>query len=95
LMVASGINLHGPQQKGKGEDIRVADIMSASTAGTADDGTPLSVSPSDKLEEILYLFSHYGYERLPVTEGDKTLGTIERASVLKALFPEDQARQAD
>ena len=47
---------------------------------------PVSVSPYDSLEDILFLFSRHKFTWLPVTYHDKLMGIILQSDVLQALF---------
>jgi CIC family chloride channel protein len=51
---------------------------------------PVSVSPYDSLEEILFLFSRYKFTWLPVCELDVLKGVITQSDVVQALFSELQ-----
>ena len=45
---------------------------------------PVTVKPTDSLSHVLYLLNRYQLSRLPVTEGDKLVGIITRADIIRA-----------
>jgi len=57
----------------------VADVMTKN---------PVSVSPYDSLEEILFLFTRYKFAWLPVCDRNELQGIITQSGVVEALFPE-------
>ena len=45
---------------------------------------PVTVSPTDPLTQVLYLLNRFKVSRLPVTEGQKLVGIITRADIIRA-----------
>ena len=45
---------------------------------------PVTVSPNDPLTHVLYLLNRFKLSRLPVTEGQKLVGIITRADIIRA-----------
>jgi CIC family chloride channel protein len=45
---------------------------------------PVTVSPTDPLNHVLYLLNRFKLSRLPVTEGQKLVGIITRADIIRA-----------
>ena len=45
---------------------------------------PVTVSPLDPLTHVLYLLNRFKLSRLPVTEGQKLVGIITRADIIRA-----------
>ena len=45
---------------------------------------PITVSPEDRLTQVLYLLSYYKLSRLPVIDRDKLVGIITRSDILRA-----------
>jgi CIC family chloride channel protein len=45
---------------------------------------PVTVRPSDLLTHVLYLLNRFNLSRLPVTEGQKLVGIITRADIIRA-----------
>lgn len=45
---------------------------------------PVTVRPNHSLADVLYLLNRYQISRLPVTEGQKLLGIITRADIIRA-----------
>ena len=45
---------------------------------------PLTVTPTHKLSNVLYLLDRYQVSRLPVVEGHKLIGIITRADIIRA-----------
>jgi chloride channel protein, CIC family len=45
---------------------------------------PITVSPSDRLSQVLYLLNRFNLSRLPVTETHKLVGIITRADIIRA-----------
>jgi chloride channel protein, CIC family len=45
---------------------------------------PITVKPTSKLSNVLYLLDRYQIGRLPVVEGHKLLGIISRADIIRA-----------
>jgi CIC family chloride channel protein len=45
---------------------------------------PVTVSPDDPLTHVLYLLNRFKLSRLPVTEGQKLVGIITRADIIRA-----------
>lgn len=45
---------------------------------------PLTVTPTDTLQEVLYLLTRYRVSRLPVTEGRRLVGIITRSDIIRA-----------
>ncbi|WP_088890949.1 chloride channel protein [Leptolyngbya ohadii] len=62
---------HTPQ----GQPASLADIMTTQ---------PVTVSPTDRLTHVLFLLNRYKLSRLPVTEGQKLVGIITRADIIRA-----------
>ncbi|AFY64808.1 chloride channel protein [Geitlerinema sp. PCC 7407] len=44
---------------------------------------PVTVSPDDTLNQVLYLLNRYKLSRLPVTEGRRLVGIITRADIIR------------
>jgi CIC family chloride channel protein len=57
------------------QDIRLKDIMTPQ---------PVTVHPNDPLTQVLYLLNRFKLSRLPVTEGQKLVGIITRADIIRA-----------
>ncbi|NJL36556.1 MAG: CBS domain-containing protein [Leptolyngbyaceae cyanobacterium SM1_4_3] len=57
------------------QEATLADIMTPQ---------PVSVSPTDPLTHVLYLLNRFKLSRLPVTEGQKLVGIITRADIIRA-----------
>jgi chloride channel protein, CIC family len=57
------------------DEITLADIMTPQ---------PVTVSPRDPLTQVLYLLNRFKLSRLPVTEGQKLVGIITRADIIRA-----------
>lgn len=55
--------------------ITLADIMTPQ---------PVTVHPQDPLTHVLYLLNRFNLSRLPVTEGQKLVGIITRADIIRA-----------
>ncbi|MFM7425664.1 MAG: chloride channel protein [Elainella sp.] len=55
--------------------ITLADIMTPQ---------PVTVHPHDPLTHVLYLLNRFNLSRLPVTEGQKLVGIITRADIIRA-----------
>lgn len=45
---------------------------------------PVTVSPNDPLNHVLYLLNRFNLSRLPVTESSKLVGIITRADIIRA-----------
>lgn len=45
---------------------------------------PVTVNPRDPLSHVLFLLNHFKLSRLPVTEGQKLVGIITRADIIRA-----------
>ncbi|MFM7405796.1 MAG: chloride channel protein [Cuspidothrix sp.] len=45
---------------------------------------PVTVSPGDRLSHVLYLLDRYQISRLPVVDGQKLIGIITRADIIRA-----------
>jgi CIC family chloride channel protein len=60
--------------------------VAATEATLADIMTPqpVTVSPADPLTQVLYLLNRFNLSRLPVTEGQKLVGIITRADIIRA-----------
>jgi chloride channel protein, CIC family len=56
-------------------EIILADIMTPQ---------PVTVNPHDPLTQVLYLLNRFKLSRLPVTEGQKLVGIITRADIIRA-----------
>jgi chloride channel protein, CIC family len=56
-------------------EITLADIMTPQ---------PVTVHPRDPLTQVLYLLNRFKLSRLPVTEGQKLVGIITRADIIRA-----------
>jgi len=56
-------------------EITLADIMTPQ---------PVTVNPHDPLTQVLYLLNRFKLSRLPVTEGQKLVGIITRADIIRA-----------
>jgi chloride channel protein, CIC family len=59
----------------KDGEITLADIMTPQ---------PVTVNPRDPLTQVLYLLNRFKLSRLPVTEGQKLVGIITRADIIRA-----------
>ncbi len=57
------------------ERITLADVMTPK---------PVTVNPSDPLNQVLYLLNRFNLSRLPVTEATKLVGIITRADIIRA-----------
>jgi chloride channel protein, CIC family len=57
---------------------------SANTVGEIMTNQPLTVSPQDKLADVLYLLNRYNLSRLPVKDGRKLVGIITRSDIIRA-----------
>ncbi len=58
-----------------GAGVTLADIMTPQ---------PVTVHPHDPLTHVLYLLNRFNLSRLPVTEGQKLVGIITRADIIRA-----------
>lgn len=55
---------------------------------------PLSISPQDSAEEILFLFARYQYEWLPVTDQSNNLiGVVWKKDLVESVFVEQQEQE--
>jgi CIC family chloride channel protein len=68
------------------EDMTVASVMT---------GNPVSVSPLDSLEDILFLFTRDKYAWLPVCDREIFLGIIHQSDVVESLFSEISSEKKD
>ncbi|MGF1512453.1 MAG: chloride channel protein [Elainellaceae cyanobacterium] len=59
----------------KASQLRLADIMTPQ---------PVTVRPADHLSHILYLLNRFKISRLPVTDGQRLVGIITRADIIRA-----------
>ncbi len=59
----------------KDGEITLADIMTPQ---------PVTVNPRDSLTQVLYLLNRFKLSRLPVIEGQKLVGIITRADIIRA-----------
>ncbi|MBW4516891.1 MAG: chloride channel protein [Timaviella obliquedivisa GSE-PSE-MK23-08B] len=59
----------------KDGEITLADIMTPQ---------PVTVNSQDQLTQVLYLLNRFKLSRLPVTEGQKLVGIITRADIIRA-----------
>lgn len=59
----------------KDGEITLADIMTPQ---------PVTVHPQDPLTQVLYLLNRFKLSRLPVTDGQKLVGIITRADIIRA-----------
>jgi CIC family chloride channel protein len=66
--------------------------QTAITTGDCMLRNPVSVSPYDKLDDILLLFSRYGFQWLPVTEDQRLIGVITRQAALDHAFGSSAAK---
>lgn len=57
------------------DEITLGDIMTPQ---------PVTVAPTDPLTHVLYLLNRFKLSRLPVTEGQKLVGIITRADIIRA-----------
>jgi chloride channel protein, CIC family len=57
------------------QEITLADIMTPQ---------PVTVHPRDPLTQVLYLLNRFKLSRLPVTDGQKLVGIITRADIIRA-----------
>jgi chloride channel protein, CIC family len=57
------------------EEVYLRDIMTPQ---------PVTVNPRDPLTHVLYLLNRFKLSRLPVTEGQKLVGIITRADIIRA-----------
>jgi CIC family chloride channel protein len=61
--------------QGRDQPLRLADIMTPN---------PVTVSPEASLDRVLHLLNRLKLSRLPVTEGNKLVGIITRADIIRA-----------
>lgn len=74
--IVTQTDLADPARRAKAHgDATLADIMTP---------RPVTVSPTDPLTHVLYLLNRYKLSRLPVTEGQKLVGIITRADIIRA-----------
>ncbi|MGB3613455.1 MAG: chloride channel protein [Elainellaceae cyanobacterium] len=59
----------------KASQLRLTDVMTPQ---------PVTVRPTDHLSHILYLLNRFKISRLPVTEGQRLVGIITRADIIRA-----------
>ncbi|WP_026103050.1 chloride channel protein [Pseudanabaena sp. PCC 6802] len=59
-------------------------LSSAKTVGEIMTAQPITVTPQDKLADVLYLLNRYNLSRLPVTNGRKLVGIITRSDIIRA-----------
>ena len=69
---------------------RGVDLLSASVRDVCDPDV-MTVSPEMPLDEALHLMAESGLERLPVTEGGRLLGILQRETVARRLAEEEPA----
>ncbi|MEO0408512.1 MAG: chloride channel protein, partial [Cyanobacteria bacterium P01_A01_bin.135] len=68
----------GPRKRSKrvkASQLRLADVMTSQ---------PVTVRPMDHLSHVLYLLNRFKISRLPVTEGQRLVGIITRADIIRA-----------
>lgn len=46
----------------------------------------ISVSPKDKIRDVIQLFSKYGFSQIPVVQDGKAVGSIKESKVMKNIF---------
>lgn len=46
----------------------------------------ISVSPKDKIRDVIQLFSKYGFSQIPVIQDGKAVGSIKESKVMKNIF---------
>lgn len=46
----------------------------------------ISVSPKDKISDVIQLFSKYGFSQIPVIQDGKAVGSIKESKVMKNIF---------
>lgn len=63
------------RQLSQEEETRLKDIMTPN---------PVAVNPTDPLNHVLYLLNRYKLSRLPVIDGQKLVGIITRADIIRA-----------
>jgi CIC family chloride channel protein len=59
-------------------------LSSVASVGEIMTAQPLTVTPHDKLADVLYLLNRYNLSRLPVTDGRKLVGIITRSDIIRA-----------
>ncbi|MGF1537958.1 MAG: chloride channel protein [Elainellaceae cyanobacterium] len=59
----------------KASQLRLADVMTPQ---------PVTVRPTDPLSHVLYVLNRFKISRLPVTEGQRLVGIITRADIIRA-----------
>ena len=73
IVTQSDLGEVSPQ--GRDQPLRLADIMTPN---------PVTVSPEASLDRVLHLLNRLKLSRLPVTEGNKLVGIITRADIIRA-----------
>lgn len=74
-----------PSDQDNGSDVTIDSIMVT---------PPLSISPQDSAEEILFLFARYQFSWLPVTDDSNNLiGIVWKSDLVKSVFVEQQEQQ--
>jgi len=71
-----------------GHALQIPDLSEKTTVADVMTKNPVSVSPYDSLEEILFLFTRYKFAWLPVCDHDEFKGIITQSDVVEALFSE-------
>ncbi len=79
IITRDAVELSRKHNESSHSDMPVKALMSAK---------PVTVSPYDTLEEILFLFTRYQYQWLSVADDGKFMGTVTREAVLSRLFPQ-------
>ncbi|MEB3313361.1 MAG: chloride channel protein [Cyanobacteriota bacterium] len=72
--------------QGRDQPLRLADIMTPN---------PVTVSPEASLDRVLHLLNRLKLSRLPVTEGNKLVGIITRADIIRAESDQVSGELAD
>ncbi len=57
----------------------------ATTAEQMMTANPRTVGPDDDVDEVAHVIVETGYNRIPVVEGERLVGVISRADVVRAL----------
>ncbi len=55
----------------------------------------ISVSPKDKIRDVIQLFNKYGFSQLPVIQDGKAVGSIRESKVMKNIFEKPELIDAD
>jgi chloride channel protein, CIC family len=71
-----------------GHALQIPELSEKTTVADVMTKNPVTVSPYDSLEEILFLFTRFKFAWLPVSDHDELQGIITQSDVVEALFPE-------